>query len=102
MTTPSLKNASVVITGTANLLLLFYFASTIVRRNASYEDYLQFYEWPRLFGCPDSVRMDRSLAAVALFTPDVVGKGGGIVLDSGDILAMDFCTSALPIVLEYR
>lgn len=47
----SLKNASVVITGTANLLLLFYFASTIVRCNASYEDYLQFYEWSRLFGC---------------------------------------------------
>lgn len=51
MTTPSLKNATVVITGTANLLILFYFASTIVRRNASYEDYLQFYEWPRLIGC---------------------------------------------------
>lgn len=51
MTTPSLKNASVVMTGTANLLLLIYSASTIVHRNASYEDYLQFYEWLRLIGC---------------------------------------------------
>lgn len=56
----------------------------------------------RLSDCPDSVRMDRALAAVALFVPDVVGKGVGIVLDSGYILAMDFCTSALPFVLEYR
>ena len=44
----------------------------------------------RLSDRPDSVRMDRALASVALFTPDVVGKGVGIVLDSGDIPVVDF------------
>ena len=44
----------------------------------------------RLSDRSDSVRLDRALAAVALFTPDVVGKGVGIVLDSGDLPVVDF------------